>query len=372
MKVEPKEITVGEVCAGYSNKAEEGVVGFGGKLNIRPKYQREFVYKDQQRDAVIQTVVQGFPLNVMYWAVNSDGSFEVLDGQQRTLSLCDYVTNEFSIDLPGKTRKFFHNMVEEEQRLILDYKLLIYFCEGTETEKLDWFEIINIAGEKLTTQELRNAVYTGPWLIDAKRYFSRTNGAAHQIAKNFMDKTAIRQEYLETALSWISDGRIEDYMAVNQHKPNALNLWTHFQSVLTWANALFGGNLRREMKSVRWNELFTRFRDQEFNPVALEAEVTRLMEDDEVTGKAGIYFYVLSREEKHLNIRSFSPSQRREAYERQKGTCPVCVKAGSVNAVYTIDKMEADHIIPWSKGGKTNAANCKMLCQAHNREKSDT
>jgi hypothetical protein len=374
MKIESHEIAVRDVCAGYVNKDEGGVVGYGGKLDIRPAYQREFVYKDQQRDAVIHTVRQGFPLNVMYWAVNPDGIYEVLDGQQRTLSLCDFVEGTFSLELPDKTVKFFHNMTDDEQRRILDYKLLIYFCEGAEAEKLAWFKVINIAGEKLTEQELRNAVYTGPWLTDAKRYFSRTNGPAHQVAKDFMDRTAIRQEYLETALQWISSVngcRIEDYMAANQHKPNALALWTHFQTVLTWAKALFGGHLRKEMKSVPWNDLYIRFHDKDCDPAVLEAEVARLLQDDDVTRKSGIYSYALSREEKHLNIRAFTPSQRREAYERQKGVCPACVKSGAAKTAYAIDEMEADHILPWSKGGKTNALNCKMLCQAHNREKSD-
>ena len=332
-------------------------MGYGGKLNIRPKYQREFVYKDAQRDAVITTLQKGFPLNVMYWVKNGD-TYEVLDGQQRTLSICDYVHSNFSMD-----HKYFHNLTETEKKQILDYPLMIYICEGNDKEKLDWFKTINIAGEKLTDQELRNATYTGPWLTEAKRYFSKTGCAAHGLASDYLSGSAIRQDYLETALSWISKGNIEEYMATHQHDPNASALWLYFQQVINWVKVTFP-HYRKEMKAIAWGPLFDQYKDTPLDAHSLEKEITRLMQDDDVTSKKGIYMYVLTRDEKHLNIRAFTASEKRQAYERQKGICAHCKKE------FQLEQMEADHITPWHAGGKTNLENCQMLCKECNRRKS--
>jgi Protein of unknown function DUF262 len=242
MKIELREITIREVSSGYTNNAEDGVVGYSGILNIRPKYQREFVYRDRQRDSVIETVRKNFPLNVMYWVKNEDGTFEVLDGQQRTISICEYVTGNFSLDF-----QYFHNLTDDEREEILDYRLMVYFCEGSDREKLDWFKTINIAGEKLTDQELRNAVYTGTWLTDAKRYFSRTGCPAYAIGSDYLSGSPIRQDYLETTISWISEDHIEQYMSEHQHNPNANALWLYYQNVISWVNVVFP-NYRREMK----------------------------------------------------------------------------------------------------------------------------
>lgn len=288
MKIELHKIKVREVVEGYKDNAEEGVVGFGGKLDIRPKYQREFVYKDAQRDAVIDTVKNGFPLNVMYWVVREDGGYEVLDGQQRTISLAQYVNGDFSIDFNGRLA-MFHNLTPEEQNQILDYELMIYFCEGTDKERLDWFRIINIAGEKLTDQELRNAVYTGPWLSDAKLKFSKSNCVAYLLSNDggaLLSGSPIRQEYLETVLSWINNGAIEDYMARHQHDENADELWNYFQEVITWVRETFT-NYRKEMANVNWGELYNQFKDQELNPGKLEDEIKELMQDEDVTKKSG-------------------------------------------------------------------------------------
>ncbi len=216
MKIVLKEISIREVSKEYMNDDEEGVVGYGGKLNIRPKYQREFVYKDKQRDAVIVTIRKNFPLNVMYWVKNEDGTYEIMDGQQRTISICEYIAGKFSLNF-----QYFHTLQKDEQEQILDYKLMVYFCEGTDKEKLDWFKTINITGEKLAEQELRNAIYTGTWLTDAKKHFSKTNCPAYNLASDYMNGSPIRQDYLETAISWISNEKIDQYMADNQHKTNA-------------------------------------------------------------------------------------------------------------------------------------------------------
>ena len=358
MKIELKEITVRELANGYKDNAEEGVIGYGGKLDIRPPYQREFIYKDKQRDAVINTITKKFPLNTMYWSVRKDGNYEIIDGQQRTISVCQYVKSVFSID--GLA---FHNLPKDKKQQILNYRLMIYFCSGTESERLDWFRIINIAGEKLTDQELRNAVYSGSWVSDAKRYFSKTGCVAYQVGSDYLSGSAIRQEYLETALDWISEGKIEKYMSKHQHDKNAKVLWDYFQEVIEWSKTIFA-NYRKEMKGVPFGTLYNEFKGKKLDAKKLEKEIAKLMEDEDVTNKKGIYSYVLTRKEKFLNIRVFTDKQKREAYERQKYICPVCKKK------YKIEEMEADHTTPWHEGGKTISENCQMLCKDDNRRKS--
>jgi len=359
MKIELHEISVGEVAKNYVDNSEEGVVGYDGKLNVRPKYQREFVYDEKKRNAVINTIQKEFPLNVMYWVKNEDGTFEVLDGQQRTISFCQYVKSEFSLD-----NRAFHNLTETEKMQILNYRLMVYFCEGNDKEKLDWFKIINIAGEKLTDQELRNAVYTGPWLSDAKIKFSKSNCAAYLFAKDYVNGSPIRQEILETAISWISRGEIEKYMSIHQHDPNANELWSYFRNTLEWVQLTFT-TYRKEMKGIEWGSLYDRYRNELFDTAKLEQQIQTLMMDDDVTNKKGTYMYALTHNEKYLSIRAFTDSQKRGAFERQKGICKKCGKH------FELKDMEADHITPWSKGGKTNIENCYMLCLECNRRKSD-
>ena len=359
MKIELKEITVRELVEGYTNDDIEGVVGFGGKLDVRPKYQREYIYVDKQRNAVIDTVKRDFPLNVMYWVKKSDGTFEVLDGQQRTISICEYVAGNFSLN-----NIHFHNLEPVEQDQILDYKLMVYFCEGDSKEKLDWFKTINIAGVKLTDQEIRNAVYSGEWLTDAKRHFSKPNCPAHNISKQYLRGSAIRQDFIQTALKWISEGDIEDYMSIHQHDQNANELWLYFKNVIEWVDLTFV-HYRKEMKGVDFGSLYDTFKDTLLNTDELEKEISKLMQDESVTKKSGIYTYVLTREEKYLSIRAFTPNQKREAYEMQEGICVTC------GDHFEMDGMEGDHITPWSKGGQTDADNCQMLCVGCNRTKSN-
>lgn len=362
MKIELQEITIREVVNGYMDNAEAGVVGYDGKLDIRPPYQREFVYKDEQRNEVVRTIRKKFPLNVMYWVVRDDGGYEVMDGQQRTISLCQYVNGDFSVEFDGNPYTF-HNLTSDEQKQILDYKLQVYFCDGTDKEKLDWFKIINIAGEKLTPQELRNAVYTGSWLTDAKLKFSKSNAPAKGLAEKYVSGSPIRQEYLETALNWLSDGNIDGYMSVHQHDQNANELWLYFKAVIEWVEQTFK-NYRKEMKGVNWGKLYNEYGKVNIDTDKLEARIIELMKDEDVTKKSGIYDYVLTGNERSLSIRAFTDGQKREAYERQRGICPVCGKH------FEIQETEADHITPWSKGGKTVADNCQMLCKDDNRRKS--
>lgn len=359
MEIKLTQIKVKDLVRDYKDNQELGIVGYGGKLDIRPPYQREFIYNANQREAVIDTVYNGFPLNVMYWGTREDSTFEVIDGQQRTISLCQYVSGEFSYNM-----RYFGNLQLDEQEKILNYELQVYVCTGTDSEKLKWFKTINIAGEKLTNQELLNAVFAGPWLSDAKRHFSKSNCPAHQIGKDYVSGSPIRQEYLETALDWISEGNIEVYMGKHQKCPNANELWLYYQSVIAWAAATFT-KTRKEMKSVDWGMLYNKYKDVPQDSAKLEEEVSRLMKDSDVTAKKGIYPYLLTGNEKYLSIRAFDDNTKREVYERQLGICPCCGKR------YEIEEMHADHITPWSKGGRTIADNCQMLCADCNRKKGN-
>lgn len=360
MQIELKEITIKELVDQYKDNEEDGVTGYGGKLDIRPPYQREFIYKDKQRDAVIHTITMDFPLNVMYWAAREDGRFEVIDGQQRTISICQYVSGDFAYLF-----RYFHNLQKDEQEQILNYKLMVYFCTGTDSEKLEWFKTINIAGEKLTDQELRNAVYFGPWVTDAKKYFSKNNCPAYAIGSDYLDGSPIRQDFLETAIKWISKGNIEEYMALHQNDANALALWQYFQSVITWVSGTFTEKRIKFMKGVDWGSLYNSYKDKVFNTDEIEEETVKLIQDDDVQKKKGIYSYILTRDEKYLSIRAFTDSQKQKAYEKQNGICNICKKH------FEIEEMEGDHILPWKDGGKTIDENLQMLCKACNRIKSD-
>jgi hypothetical protein len=381
MKIDLQRVQVRDLVDGYEDNDDAGVVGYGGKLDIRPPYQREFVYKDRQRDLVIETLRKEFPLNVMYWAVQDDGTFEVIDGQQRTVSICQYVEGDFSIDIDGH-QMAFHNLQDDQQDQILDYELMVYFCEGTDSEKLDWFKTINIAGEKLTDQELRNAVYHGSWVTAAKKYFSKSGCPAYAIASDYMNGSPIRQDYLETAIDWINDGRVGEYMRDHQHDPDANPLWLYFKAVIDWVGATFPRK-RAQMKSVPWGPLYNKNRDDDLDPVALETRVAALMGDVDVKHKRGIYQYVLGGEAdtKLLEVRVFDEKVKLAAYEKQTAAavasatsnCPMCATGGNANAtrIYELSEMDADHVTAWSKGGATDLANCEMLCVSHNRAKGN-
>ncbi len=373
MNITLREITVGEVFDGYRNDDENGVFGYGGNLNVRPKFQREFVYDDSKQKAVVQTILKGFPLNVMYWSINEDGTYELLDGQQRTLSFCKYIAGDFSIEQDDHQVRSFDNLYASEQKRILDYKLFIYVCDGDDREKLEWFKTINIAGEKLTDQELRNACYTGAWLADAKIRFSKTGCTGCRVSQFYLDKKTIRQELLETAIAWIAKKQnltIEGYMAKHQHDSNADELWLYFKGVCDWAESKFKKN-RKEMKNQPWNDFYEVCKDKPLDKNTLEEEISRLMQDEEVLNKRGVYPYVLLGDASKLNLRAFPDSVKREVYGAQKGICPFCRQEHREKIHYDLSEMEADHVTPWSQGGKTTKENCQMLCQHHNRTKSD-
>ncbi|MBQ6773374.1 MAG: DUF262 domain-containing protein [Synergistaceae bacterium] len=367
MKIELHRIPIREIVQGYQDNKDGGVTGYSGRLNIRPAFQREFIYDESQRAKVIDSIMKDFPLNVMYWVINSEGNYEMLDGQQRTISICQYASGDFALNNVG-----YMNLTEEKRRKFLDYELMIYFCEGTEDEKLDWFEIINISGERLTPQESRNAVYSGAWLTDAKEHFSRIKCAAFQEAKDYMKGSAIRQDYLETAIKWAADydgirektpdKAIREYMRLHQHDKDCGGLWLYFKRVIDWVKFLFPVT-RPIMKGIQWGMLYNIHGGKSYNPSELEERIKALITDYDITNKAGIYEYVLDGEIKHLHIRKFSDRDKLTAYERQNGICSVCGKH------FELSEMQADHIIAWSRGGHTEPDNCQVLCKECNRMK---
>lgn len=381
MKIDLQRIRVRDLVVGYEDNDELGVRAYDDKLDVRPPYQREFVYKDKQRNAVIETLRKDFPLNVMYWAVRDDGTFEVIDGQQRTISICQYVEGDFSIAIDGH-QLAFHNLQDDQKDQILDYELMVYFCEGTDSEKLDWFKTINIAGEQLTDQELRNAVYHGSWVSAAKKYFSKNGCPAYQIASDYMSGSPIRQDYLETAIEWINDSKVDEYMRDHHHDNNANELWLYFKGVIDWVETTFPKK-RSQMKSVKWGPLYRRYKNASLDPSKLEERVATLMADVDVKKKPGIYEFLLGGESdtKLLEIRVFDEKTKLAAYGKQTkdaeaaGTsnCSMCAGGSNNNSIriYELSEMEADHVTAWSKGGASDLANCEMLCIPHNRSKGN-
>lgn len=370
MTIKQTEVTVREITQGYTNNDEQGVRGFGGQLDIRPPYQREFIYNEKEQEAVITTVLNGYPLNVMYWVKRSDDAecpYEVMDGQQRTLSLCEYVAGKFSHDF-----KNFFNQPMDVQNKILDYKLTVYVCEGEASEKLEWFKTINIAGKALNEQEINNAIYAGPFVSDAKRHFSKSNCGAYRLGKDLVNGTPIRQDFFKKALEWMAEHETRNghrqtavgYMAQHQHDPNANNLWSYFQNVLNWAMTNFSlKKFKKIMKGLNWAELYDKYRNETLNTEELERRISALIRDGEIQKQTGIIPYVLTGDERHLDLRSFPEDIKLAVWERQSHICPICGKE------FDFEFMEGDHITPWREGGRTVTENCQMLCRECNRRK---
>ncbi len=385
MKIERWQISIRDLVAGFQDNGDKGVFGYNGKLNIRPPYQREFVYPSDKQEAVIQSVRRNFPLNVMYWAkIDGQDAFEILDGQQRTISIARFAKKAGGFHIKDPLRngdiQYFYNWDQDEQDAFLDYPLDIYVCEGTGHEKIEWFKTINIAGMALTPQELRNAVFSGTWTADAKSKFSGHDPDAFRImegrAKDYMSGKPLRQEILETAIDWISPGKIDEYMAKNQRSPDADELWQHFQQVIAWVSRIFPHPRKDLMRKVDWGRLHRTFAGNSYNSTALGVELKALLSNEDITDYSGVYEYLLELPdpktglrpkqcEKVLSIRAFSPSMRQFAFNKQGGLCVSCQN------IFDIEGMEADHIIPWSKGGPTAAENCQMLCKKCNNTKSN-
>lgn len=364
MNVTPITVTIRDLADGYSDNALEGVTAYHGNLDVRPPYQREFVYQDRQRDEVVRTILKNLPLNIMYWVDRGGDAhprYEVMDGQQRTISACSYVAGQYSLD-----GRYYFNLPADMQRRILDYRLTVYVCSGTQSEKLDWFRIVNIAGVQLNDQELLNAVYAGPWTTDARRRFSKPGGPAARLGGDYMKGSPIRQDYLAATLAWIAARdrtTVEQYMGVHQHEPTANGLWEYYRSVVDWTRTMFP-HYRREMKGLPWGPMYDANRERtDLDPAVLEERVAALMADEDVTRKAGVYAYLLDGDERHLSIRMFDRRTRRAAYERQGHRCALCGR------VEPLADMHADHVRPWCEGGHTTPDNCQMLCRDCNLRK---
>lgn len=371
MTIKQISVTVGEITRGYVNNDELGVRGYGGKLDIRPPYQREFIYNEKEQQAVITTVLNNYPLNVMYWVKRSSDMecpYEVMDGQQRTLSLCEYVSGKFAYDF-----KNFFNQPADIQKRILDYELTVYVCEGAASEKLEWFKTINIAGKPLNEQEINNAVFAGSFVTDAKRHFSKKNCGAYRLGKDLVNGTPIRQDFLKKALEWMADHEtrqgkrqsIVGYMAAHQYDPNANNLWTYFQNVINWAITNFDmRRFRKVMKGIDWAWLYDSYHEQTLDVVSLGQRISLLMRDSEIQRPTGIIPYVMTGDERHLDLRGFPEDIKLAVWERQGHLCMCCKKE------FDFEFMEGDHIKPWKEGGRTVVENCQMLCRDCNRRKS--
>lgn len=370
MTIKQLEVTVGEITKGYINNEEQGVRGYNGLLDIRPPYQREFIYNEAEQRAVINTVLNEYPLNVMYWVKRSDDAecpYEVMDGQQRTLSLCEYVAGKFAL----KFKNFF-NQTPDIQKKILDYKLSVYVCEGKESEKLEWFKTINIAGKPLNEQEIRNAVYAGPFVSDAKHHFSKSNCGAYRLGKDLVNGSPIRQDFFKKALEWMAEhetrnGKLQSavgYMAIHQHDKNAIPLWTYFQNVLNWAISTF--NMKKFkiiMKGVDWALFYDKYHEQPLDIKVMEDRISDLIGDDEIQKPNGIIPYVLTGDERYLDLRTFKDKVKKAIWEKQNHKCAICGKE------FDFEFMEGDHIKPWREGGRTDIKNCQMLCRQCNRSK---
>ena len=370
MTIKQIEVTVGEITKGYVNNDEQGVRGYNGLLDIRPPYQREFIYNEKEQQAVITTVLHEYPLNVMYWVKRSDDAecpYEVMDGQQRTLSLCEYVAGKFSYDF-----KNFFNQPKDIQEKILNYPLTVYVCEGKASEKLEWFKTINIAGKPLNEQEINNAIFAGLFVSDAKRHFSKSNCGAYRLGKDLVNGTPIRQDFLKKALEWMADHETREghrqtavgYMADHQHDPNANNLWTYYQNVLNWAITNFDmKKFKKIMKGLDWALFYDKYHTVTLDTEEMGKRISALMRDSEIQKQAGIIPYVLTGDEHYLDLRAFPEDIKLAVWEQQHHICPLCGKE------FDYEFMEGDHITPWREGGRTVIENCQMLCRECNRRK---
>ena len=370
MTIKQISVTVGEITKDYVNNDEQGVRGYKGLLDIRPPYQREFIYNEKEQQAVITTVLNGYPLNITYWVKRNDDAecpYEVMDGQQRTLSLCEYVAGKFAYDF-----KNFFNQPADIQKKILDYKLTVYVCEGEESEKLEWFKTINIAGKSLNEQEIRNAVYAGPFVSDAKKHFSKTNCAAYRLGKDLVNGSPIRQEFFKKALDWMAAHEtrygkpqtIVGYMSEHQHDLNAGPLWTYFQSVLHWSMDTFNmKKFKKIMKGLDWAKFYDEYHEKSLDIKDMEQRIVDCLSDDEIQKPQGIIPYVLTGEERYLDLRAFPEKIKLAVWEQQGHKCTLCGKE------LDIEFMEADHITPWCDGGRTVLENCQVLCRECNRRK---
>jgi hypothetical protein len=379
-------ITVAEICDGfvYNQLEGKGLYGLGGKLTIQPEYQRNYIYAEgggKREQAVIHSLLKGYPLGLIYFNKLSEGNFEVLDGQQRITSIGRFVTNKFGIIENGNPKEF-HSLNPGEQSRIKESKLLIYECEGTETEIKQWFETINIAGVPLNTQELLNAIYSGPFVTMAKAEFSNSQNANIQKWNAYVKGSANRQDFLACALDWVSKGDVGAYMSSHRNDTNITELKTYFNTVIDWVNGIFL-DVEKEMCGVEWGRLYEQYHNNSHDLKKVSAEVHELYADPYVKKRKGIFEYILggSKDTKLLEIRVFDEATKASVYAKQTqaagaaGTsnCPLCALGNDANKtrIWKLSEMDADHVTAWSKGGSTDIKNCQMLCKTHNQVKGN-
>jgi len=379
-----KKYTVAEICDGfvYNELEGRGLFGLSGKLVIQPEYQRNYIYADGKKDvAVIESLLKGYPLGLIYFDKISDDNLQVLDGQQRITSVGRFVTNKFAIKIDGM-EQYFGGLASDKQEKIMNSELLIYECEGTESEIKEWFKTINIAGVPLNDQELLNAVYSGPFVTLAKAEFSNSQNANIQKWSTYISGSVNRQDFLRTALDWVSRGNIGDYMSSNRHKDNITELKTYFNTVIDWVSGVFT-DVESEMRGLDWGRLYEQYKNTPYSPAEVSAKLHQLYADPYVKNRKGIFEYILGGETntKLLQIRIFDEATKKSTYAQQtsvakekgESNCPLCVVESKANKsrIYQFSEMDADHVTAWSKGGATSPENCQMLCRTHNHLKGN-
>jgi hypothetical protein len=381
------EITVKEICNGfvYNELEGKGLFGLSGKLTIQPEYQRNYIYKSdggKKEMAVIESVLKGYPIGLIYFNKVSDSALEVLDGQQRITSLGRFVTDKFAIKDENAMEQYFGGMAKDRKDKILETRLLIYECEGTESEIKEWFKTINIAGVPLNNQELLNAVYSGPFVTLGKEEFSNSQNANIQKWSAYVKGSAIRQEFLECALDWVSKGNIGDYMSRHRFDKNINELKIYFNSVIDWVSSVFT-DVESEMRGIEWGRLYEEYHAKAYNPAKVSADVKKLYGDPYVKNRKGVFEYILggSTDTKLLDVRVFDDATKRSVYASQtkkaeakgESNCPLCSIGHDANQgrLWNLTEMDADHVAAWSKGGVTDVKNCQMLCKTHNRAKGN-
>jgi len=378
-------ITVEEVCKGFTYNEYEGkgLFGLSGKLTIQPEYQRNYIYADGKKDvAVIASLLKGYPLGLIYFTKVADAKFEVLDGQQRITSFGRFVTGKFAIKGANNIPQYFSGLAEDLKRKILDSPLTIYECEGTESEIKEWFETINIVGVPLNPQELSNAIHSGPFVTKAKEEFSNSQNANIQKWSAYISGNVNRQDYLKTALAWVSKGNIDAYMSQHRKENNITELKTYFNSVIDWISSVFS-EVDDTMRGLDWGRLYETYHRSSYNPQEVSDKVRAYLEDYYVKDKKGIYEYILGEciDQKLLNVRVFDDVTKKSVYNKQtnevkvkdKSNCPLCALGAdnNKNRIWKLNEMDADHVTAWSKGGATDIKNCQMLCKTHNRAKGN-
>jgi len=380
-------VTVKDICEGfvYNELEGKGLFGLSGKLTIQPEYQRNYIYASdggKKEVAVIESLLKGYPIGLIYFNKVSDDKLEVLDGQQRITSAGRFVTDKFAIKDENGMEQYFGGMAKNKQKKILETKLLIYECEGAESEIKEWFKTINIVGVPLNDQELLNAVYSGPFVTLCKEEFSNSQNANIQKWSTYLSGSANRQDFLECALDWVSKGNIGDYMSRHRYDKNITELKTYFNTVIDWISNVFT-DVESEMRGLEWGRLHEKYHKKAYDPAKVSAQVQKLYGDPYVNNRKGIFEYVLggSNDTKLLDVRVFDEAIKRSMYAKQtakakktgKSNCSSCATGHDANKgkIWNYGEMEADHVKAWSKGGKTAAKNCEMLCKTHNRAKGN-